>query len=242
MSRILITGGNGMLGSELQKHFDQATILNGKNDLDLTNLDLVENYLHKNYFDTIIHTAAYTNLKFNDTNPSKALNLHCNIVDIFNKYSKKLIYISAQGKNFKSVYHQTKLQGELKVGEKENNVIIRTNIYGNGGLIKWAVNELNNGNKINGYTNCIFNPVSVLQLSQLIYENIDNLNGLINVGSNFKISKFDFLKLIAKKNNLNSELIFPKLTKGNLDLTVPLITKSYSFKLQEGIDSLKLNK
>ena len=231
-----------MLGSELQKHFDQATILNGKNDLDLTNLEDVKNYLHKNSFDTIIHTAAYTNLKFNDTNPYKALKLHCDIVDIFNEYSKKLIYISAQGKNFKSVYHQTKLQGELKVSEKENNVIIRTNIYGNGGLIKWAVNELNNGNKINGYTNCIFNPVSVRQLSVLIYKNIDNLNGLINVGSNLIISKFDFLKLIAKKINLNSELIFPKLTIENLDLTVPLITKSYSFELQEGIDSLKLNK
>ena len=95
MSKILITGGNGMLGSELKKHFKEATALEGKAKLDLTNFKLLENYLKEKSFDIIIHTAAYTNLKYNEDNPLKAKNLHCNVVDIFNKYSKKLIFISA---------------------------------------------------------------------------------------------------------------------------------------------------
>ena len=45
MSKILITGGNGMLGSELKKHFKEATALEGKAKLDLTNFKLLENYL-----------------------------------------------------------------------------------------------------------------------------------------------------------------------------------------------------
>ena len=91
MSKILITGGSGMLGIELQKQFVGATILKGRNNLDLTNLKLVESYLKKHSFDIIIHAAAFTDLKYNEENPSKALNLHCNVIDLFNKYSEKII-------------------------------------------------------------------------------------------------------------------------------------------------------
>ena len=45
MSEILITGGNGMLGNELQKHFKQATILGGKAKLDLTLLKDFPHYI-----------------------------------------------------------------------------------------------------------------------------------------------------------------------------------------------------
>jgi dTDP-4-dehydrorhamnose reductase len=242
MSKILITGGNGMLGNELQKHFKQATILGGKAKLDLTNFKLLETFLIEKSFDVIIHTAAYTNLKYNEENPLEALNLHCNVVDILNKYSKKLIFISAQGKNYDNIYHKTKLLGEKKVIEKESNLIIRTNIYGNGGLIEWAKNELINGNKINGYSNCIFNPVSTEQLSGLIYKNINDLTGIINVGSKSIISKYDFLKILALKLNLNTNLISPIKTDMFIDLTVPLSGKFFNFNLLDGIISLKLDK
>ena len=38
---MLITGATGMLGKSLSKFFPEATLLNGSQDLDLTNLDLV---------------------------------------------------------------------------------------------------------------------------------------------------------------------------------------------------------
>ena len=242
MSKILITGGNGMLGSELQKYFVGATVLRGRVKLDLTNLKLLEDYLKENSFDTIIHAAAYTNLKYSEENPLKALDLHCNVVDLFNKYSRKLIFISAQGKDFESVYHKTKLLGEKKVKAKENNLIIRTNIYGNGGLIQWAKNELILGNSINGFSNCIFNPVSTEQLSALIYKSINNLSGIINVGSKTIISKYDFLKVVALQLNLDVNLIFPVETNMFLDLTIPSNSEYCNFNLMDGIISLKLNK
>lgn len=241
MSKILITGGNGMLGSQLKKKFKLATILEGREKLDLTNFKLVEKYLKENSFDIIIHTAAHTDLKFNKENPLSALNLHCNVVDIFNQHSKKLIYISAQGKNYNSIYHKTKLLGEKKVIQKNNNLIIRTNIYGNGGLVKWAKKELTNKQKVYGYSNCIFNPVSTEQLSNLIYNEIINLNGIVNVGCKSVISKYDFLKILALKLNLDPNLILPTKTKMYTDLTVPLKGKYFNFNLLDGINSLKLD-
>jgi dTDP-4-dehydrorhamnose reductase len=241
MSKILITGGNGMLGSELKKHFKEATALEGKAKLDLTNFKLLENYLKEKSFDIIIHTAAYTNLKYNEDNPLKAKNLHCNVVDIFNKYSKKLIFISAQGKNYDSVYYKTKLMGEAKVIKKKSNLIIRTNIYGDGGLIKWAKNELINGNKINGYSNCVFNPVSTEQLSTLILKKLNDLTGIINVGSKSIISKYDFLKILALNLDLDPNLIFPIKKDVFLDLSVPLSGKFFKYELLDGIISLQKN-
>ena len=241
MSKILITGGTGMLGKELKKLFIKSTILNGRLELDLSNLELVEAFLIKNSFDTIIHTAAYTNMEYNEENPTKALDLHCNILEIFNKYSKKLIYISAQGKDYKNTYHQTKLRGELVALKKPNNLIIRTNLYGDGGLVKWAIKELTNGKIINGYNNCVFNPVSTEQLSYIIHKKINCLSGIVNVGSNTLISKYDFLKIIALKFNINPELIHPLKTDNYLDLTVPVEEKSCQFSLLDGIISLKVN-
>jgi len=121
-------------------------------------------------------------------------------------------------------------------------ILRKKTLYGNGGLIQWAKNELILGNRINGFSNCIFNPVSTEQLSALIYKSINNLSGMINVGSKTIISKYDFLKVVALQLNLDVNLIFPVETKMFLALTTPSNSEYCNFNLMEGIISLKLKK
>jgi dTDP-4-dehydrorhamnose reductase len=233
MLKILVTGGNGMLGNELKNHIPKASYMLGKNDLDLSNLNLVDNILPYDY-DIIIHTAAYTNISYSENFPQKAFNLHAGVIPFLQSRCKKLIYISAQGKNYNQVYFKTKLKGEKLTLKRETDLVIRTNIYGNGGLVNWALKELNKGSKINGYTDVIFNPLSTLQLSKIIVESFQE-SGIINTGTKSIISKYDFLKILALKNNLDVNLIFPTKNNKYQDLTVDLKDKYREFNLIDGI-------
>jgi dTDP-4-dehydrorhamnose reductase len=234
MLKILITGGNGMLGSELKTTIPEATYLMGRKDLDLSDLYLVDNTLPYDY-DIIIHTAAYTNIQHSEESPEKAYNLHAEVVPLLQSRCKKLIYISAQGKNYNQVYFKSKLKGEKYVLNREQDLVVRTNIYGDGGLVKWALNELNNGNNINGYDNVLFNPVSTSQLSKFLSKEALKMEGVVNVGTKSILSKYDFLKVLALKNNLNPSLITPKSSTGIEDLTVTLESQTFICTFIDGI-------
>ena len=233
MLKILVTGGNGMLGSELKNHIPEATYLLGRKDLNLSDLHLVDNTLPYGY-DIIIHTAAYTNIQHSEESPEKAYNLHAELVPLLQSRCKKLIYISAQGKNYNQVYFKSKLKGEEYVLNREQDLVVRTNIYGNGGLVKWALNELNSGNSINGY-DVFFNPVSTSQLSRFLSKEALKMKGVVNVGTKSILSKYDFLKILALKNNLNPSLITPKSLIGIEDLTVTLESQTFIYTFIDGI-------
>lgn len=67
---ILLTGGNGQLGTELQKHRDYVAL--NRNELELTDPANVERVLGRHAFDLIVHAAAYTNTLQPDTDPVEA--------------------------------------------------------------------------------------------------------------------------------------------------------------------------
>tara|TARA_S200002703_G_scaffold57092_1_gene49876 strand:- start:13066 stop:13794 length:729 start_codon:yes stop_codon:yes gene_type:complete len=235
--KVLITGANGMLGSVLSTLYKNATLLGGKKDLDLTCSESIKSYFKDKEFDTIIHCAAYTNLNWCDYNPMDAYYLHSTVVSFLQKHCKKLIYISTNPTNSKRIYYQSKIIGEELTLTRPNDLVIRTNIYGNGGLVKWAVNSIIENKQIGGYSNVIFNPVSVYQLSDFIYNTSQNSVGSINVCSDTVISKYEFIKDVAKKLKLNLDLIRPSEIKGDLNLTIPK-EKSILYNYQEGIDLL----
>lgn len=205
--RILITGASGMLGVEVSKLFPLATNLNGRKQLELCDLDKVEHFLKQNNYSTIIHLAAITNLKECNKNREECEILHSKIVDVFNNSSRRLIYISTvpvwNKRTLKQNEHYflTKLDGEIMTCKKKENLVIRANIVGDGGLSRWALEAARNNNKIFGYTNSYFNPIHTKQLAQFIYQcYIDGSSGVRSAFGDTIMSKYDFIeKLLCKK-------------------------------------------
>ena len=151
MYNILVTGGNGQLGSELKEiapnHQDYNFLFTDVKDLDITNHTTVAAFIESNNITVIINCAAYTAVDKAESEPelSDAIN-HlsvANFAQIAKDKNIKLIHISTDyvfdGTNYKpyeetdipnpkSVYGKTKLDGELAMQQinPPNSIIIRT--------------------------------------------------------------------------------------------------------------------
>ncbi len=151
MSKILITGANGQLGSELyaihstypQYEFtfvDRAA-------LDLSNLCILEDYFEDKTFDVIINCAAYTAVDKAESDEELANTINHRAVSLLAKIAKKrnisLIHISTdyvfEGRNYRpyietdptdpqGIYGRTKRDGENAILDvaPANTIIIRT--------------------------------------------------------------------------------------------------------------------
>jgi len=221
----LITGASGMLGSDLAKEFPHADALYGKKDLDFSSLFEVERVLKAKKYDCIIHCAAMIDAVSCEDNQDKAKKIHCDVVDIFNTYSRKLIYVSTvpvwdYRPYEKNVYFETKRGGEMRTLSKKENMIIRANIYGNGGLSEWFYGESKSGRKMLGYSEVFFNPVHTTQLSLIIKKLIEeNSAGIFSVSSDRVLSKYAFLEEMKKRCGITSAA-FVSCSKIKQDLTI----------------------
>ena len=149
--KILVTGANGQLGSEIAELapgfevFDFTFI--DQELLDLSNMEAIGNYFETNQFDVIINTAAYTAVDKaeEDTTLAKVVNKEAvkKLAEIAKESGTQLIHISTDyvfdGKNYKpyiesdptnpkGVYGKTKRDGEneMLALNPVNSVIIRT--------------------------------------------------------------------------------------------------------------------
>ena len=240
---MLITGANGMLGKSLAKVFPKSTFLNGRLLLDLTNIEETNKYLEGKHYDIIIHCAAFTNLTYCDNNPEKARILHSEIVDHLCKHCDKLIYISTNPTDDERTYYLTKQEGEKRTMLNNlSNIVLRTNIYGKGGLAEWAISNLKDKNQIKGFTNILFNAIHVDQLSNVIKSLLSDpfSSGVINVAGNYTISKYDFICLAANYLNLDVNLITKSKSLIAQDLVIDTFTGyTNRLSLNEGLKLLK---
>ncbi|NOR74016.1 MAG: dTDP-4-dehydrorhamnose reductase [Draconibacterium sp.] len=148
--KILVTGANGQLGSEikeLEKQFSKYQFLFTDVDiLDITNEIAVESFFEKHRPNYIINCAAYTAVDKAETDAEMAEKINSLAPKILAKYSNKirakLIQISTDyvfagdanqpysesvEVNPQGVYGKTKLQGELNcLKENADTVVIRT--------------------------------------------------------------------------------------------------------------------
>jgi len=143
---VLITGGTGSLGVELQKVFPE-NISPTHEELDVTNKEQVKKIFRQNKINTVIHTAAITKIRKCEDNRQLAWNVNVegtkNLIDeiIHSKLNINFIYVSTAcvfdghsgmyteksipyPENF---YSLTKLLGEIEVNRLSNATIIRTN-------------------------------------------------------------------------------------------------------------------
>ena len=103
-----------------------------------------------------------------------------------------------------SNYGKTKAFGEIK---NDKDLTLRLSIIGNElkkngtGLFQWFMKQ---EGKCSGYTRVLWNGITCLELAKQINKIIDtNLTGLYHLAPDFKISKYELLKLIAEVFNKN---------------------------------------
>ena len=200
----LITGGSGILGTELKKFFPDS-LFPSHSELDITNHEMVFDYFSKNEFDSIIHTAAMTSVR--QCESEKKLSWDTNVVGTKNlvdataefRSNSKFIYLSTacvfdghdgmykessipSPENF---YALTKLIGEQQIKNLKNYLIIRTNFVGKQ---KWMYPK--------AFTDRFGTYLFAENVASGIKEIFDtNIEGTIHIVGDKKLSMYDLAKI-----------------------------------------------
>ena len=200
----LITGGGGILGTELKKFFPNS-LFPSHSELDITNHEMVFDYFSKNEFDSIIHTAAMTSVRQCESEKKLSWDTNVigtkNLVDAAIKFNpnSKFSYVSTacvfdghigmykessipHPENF---YALTKLIGEQFVKNLKNHIIIRTNFKGKQ---KWPYPKA----FTDRFGTYLFADQVALGINDIIKENIQ---GVVHIVGKKKISMFELAQL-----------------------------------------------
>jgi len=201
---VLITGGTGSLGIELQKVFP-GSISPTHEELDVTNKKQVKKIFQQNKIDTVIHTAAITKVRKCEEDKQSTWNVNVegtkNLIDeiIHLKLDINFVYVSTAcvfdghsgmyteesipyPENF---YSLTKLLGEFEVNRLQNATIIRTNFVPRK---TWPYEK--------AFTDRFGTYLFADQVANGINEIInDKLTGIVHVVGDKKISIFELAKM-----------------------------------------------
>jgi dTDP-4-dehydrorhamnose reductase len=138
-----MTGGSGLLGTEIQK-LDTGVLAPDSKDLDIRNSSAVAEYVMNTAPRIILHAAAVTNNREIEADPAEALDVNiigtANIARACLGTNIRLVYVSTdyvykgdRGKYAETdellpsnLYAWTKLAGEAAVKAVPNHLIIRT--------------------------------------------------------------------------------------------------------------------
>ena len=208
--------------------------------LNAVNIEEVEKYLISVKPETVINCVGIGDIDFLEKNPTIAYKINSdsakNIAKICNKLGIYMIHISTDSvfdgqtgmykENDKvnplNIYTKSKIIAEDYVQDNaKNSVIIRTNFYGfdkkNRWFFNWIINSLSSGKKITGFTDLIFNPLEIFNLSNLLIElTTIKHEGILHLSSNDFLSKYDFIMKVASVFNFDKSLI----VKGNSSFQV----------------------
>tara|TARA_Y100001970_G_scaffold153902_1_gene188429 strand:+ start:216 stop:1037 length:822 start_codon:yes stop_codon:yes gene_type:complete len=236
MKKILVFGSNGMLGSQLINQLNQIdhldlyytsrSLKNGSNneikftiennnEFDFKFLDnfdyiincigIVKPVIDKDYINSIIVNSLFPHSLSNYCKSKKIKLIHITTDCVFS--GKKGKYLENDVHDCDDFYGKSK-----SIGEPNNCMVIRTSIIGYEiknfySLISWILSNKNG--EVNGFTNHYWNGTTTNYLSKIILNIIENdryLEGLFHIYSPDDISKFNLLKLVNSKLNLNIKI------------------------------------
>ena len=217
--------------------------------------------------DIIINTIALTDVDQCELNKKKALDSNFktlkDITDVIKNKLKMLknpflIHISTDqvysgdGPHIEKItkpanyYAYTKLKSERLLSSL-NGCSLRTNFLGkskkHNNFNKWIIENVKNKNKIFGYNNIFFSPLSMDTLAKnIIKVSQKKISGTYNLGSDGGISKGEYIKKFLIKNYpkfTNFELVNYNLPKNSkfairprdMRLNCALFNKKYKIKL-----------
>ena len=226
--KILITGANGQLGSELRflsvTQYQHDWIFTDSEELDITDLQCLEINISKIAPSLIINCAAYTDVDKAESDEELADLLNNKSVDLLSKWSSanncNLIHISTDyvldGNSSTplkedaitdplNVYGLTKLKGEKSCLKNDPKcIIIRTSwLYSSFGknFVKTMSFLMSQKNSLNIINDQIGSPTYARDLAEVIINIINSkdwIPGLYHYSNEGEVSWFDFAKSIKK--------------------------------------------
>lgn len=199
-------------------------------NLDLTDIKRLKEILEDIKPDIIIHTAALVRVDQCEMNLEYANLLHSVVTKSLATHSHdtRFIYFSTDSvydgnrgfyteldePNPINNYAISKLNGERSALLCPNSLVLRGNIYGfheppgTHSLAEWALSEFQKGNQINGFTDSYFNPLYTGQLAWILLELSGlNLKGILNVGTDLGVSKYEFLCMLAQEFGFKKDMV-----------------------------------
>jgi len=202
--------------------------------LELTRPGAVEEMLATHKPEVVIHCAAMANVDACENDPALAYQVNAVLPGIIaaacRQYGVRLIHISTDAvfdgskgnyreedkTNPLSVYASTKLEGEKAVLDANPDALIaRVNFYGwsaagNRSLAENFVRNLEAGKEMMGFTDVIFCPMNILDLSSLLVETAAlEIKGIYHMVGASPMSKYQFGMMIAERFGFNPALIKP---------------------------------
>jgi len=222
-SKILFTGGSGLLGSEFRKIMPAIDYPSWE-EFDVTNYGQMQQYLKTHPCDVLIHAAAFTSPPAVDKDPAKAVEVNIigtsNVVKLCMQHGARLIYLSTDYvfKGDKGNYAETdpvypvnkyawsKLGGECAAAMYDKSLIVRTTFGPNvfpfekAFIDQWTSRE------------------SVAAIAEKISKLVDtDVTGIIHVGGRRK-TVFEYAK------SLDSTRPVGELSIRDVPFTVPVDT------------------
>ena len=234
--KILVTGANGQLGSELrflssiQNHHEW--FFTGSQELDLSDLKNLESNISKISPSLIINCAAYTSVDKAESENELVNTVNFKAVDLISKWSsnnsKKLIHISTDyvfdGNSDNPLkedaltspinfYGLSKLEGERICLENDlNSIIIRTSwVYSSFGnnFVKIMRNLMKKRDSLSVVNDQLGSPTYAADLAEAILTILNHkkwIPGLYHYSNEGKISWFDFANDIKYFSNFKTQI------------------------------------
>ncbi|MBY0065695.1 dTDP-4-dehydrorhamnose reductase [Empedobacter falsenii] len=236
MKRILVTGANGQLGQsilEQSKNYKEIEcFFVTRNELDITNEELINHYFENKSFDFVVNCAAYTAVDKAEDDQENAYLVNAKATEFLAKITNQkgipFIHVStdyvfdgteAQPRletdqtNPIGVYGQTKLDGEnLALENNPKTIILRTawvySRFGNN-FVKTMLRLFNDKDSISVVADQIGSPTNAIDLADAILTIISNDDltyGIFNYSNEGECSWFGFAQKIKEFSNSTIEI------------------------------------
>ena len=260
---ILITGAKGQLGYDFQRLFDEIGekyIATDRDDLDITDIEKVREFVKEKNITLIINCAAYNNVDKAEDEPElcKKLNTYAprdlaivakEIGADYITYStdfvfdgkKKAPYTEENIPNPLSVYGKSKYEGEKEVFKvKPDSFVVRTSwLFGiaNNNFNKQVINWSKSKDELSIVDDQISSPTYSKDLAYYSWELIKTKKyGLYHLSNGGEASKYNQGKYVLDKIDWQGKLNRAKTKDFNLKAKRAEYTKLDSSKLEKTID------
>ena len=259
---ILITGAKGQLGYDFQRLFDKLKeeyIATDRDDLDITDIEKVREFVKDKNITLIINCAAYNNVDKAEDEPELCKKLNTYVprdlaivakeigaeyitysTDFVFDGEKKASYTEEDIPNPLSIYGKSKYEGEKEVFKvKPDSFVVRTSwVFGiaNNNFNKQVINWSKSKDELSIVDDQISSPTYSKDLAYYSWELIKTKKyGLYHLSNTGEASKYDQGKYVLDKIGWQGKLNRAKTKDFNLKAQRAEYTKLDSSKLEKVI-------